>query len=172
MLNVGSTSGGAFLAYMFTLLSVLLFGLIIYAITAFFMAKVFEKAGVEGKWRAWVPVYNNMIFFKLGDLSPWLVLYCVAGGILLSVVGIGFIFSLALFGGSFVAAYRIGQKLGTEPAMVAMWIIPIVWLIVMGTNSNRWNTDVEPAPWKGNGFLEDRTEWNGVPVQAAGQVAP
>ena len=33
--------------------------------------KIFEKAGVQGRWRAWVPVYNIMIFVKLGDLKPW-----------------------------------------------------------------------------------------------------
>ena len=42
-----------------------------YIISSFFLMKIFEKAGVQGKWRAWVPMYNTMIFVKLGDLSPW-----------------------------------------------------------------------------------------------------
>ena len=43
-----------------------------YVLTSFFLMRIFDKAGVQGKWRAWVPVYNGMIFLKLGDLSPWL----------------------------------------------------------------------------------------------------
>ncbi len=27
-----------------------------YVLTSLFLMKVFEKAGVQGKWRAWVPV--------------------------------------------------------------------------------------------------------------------
>src|SRR5689334_16451152 len=42
-----------------------------YVITSWFLMKIFEKAGVQGKWRAWVPVYNTLIFVKLGDLNPW-----------------------------------------------------------------------------------------------------
>ena len=32
--------------------------------------RIFEKAGVQGKWRAWVPVYNTLMLAKLGDLNP------------------------------------------------------------------------------------------------------
>ena len=42
-----------------------------YVLTAFFFMKIFDKAGVQGKWRAWVPIYNTLIFVKLGDLNPW-----------------------------------------------------------------------------------------------------
>src|SRR4051812_30488281 len=54
-----------------------------YVIGAFFLMKVFEKAGVQGKWRAWVPVYNSLVAAKLGDLSPWVMLGAiVASGLL------------------------------------------------------------------------------------------
>jgi len=82
-----------------------------YVIGSLFLMKIFDKAGVQGKWRAWVPVYNTMIFFKLGDLSPWLVLYGLGGTILLSWIGIGAIFSIALAVLSLLAAWRIGLKL-------------------------------------------------------------
>lgn len=143
----------------------LIFGVAIYVVSAIFMAKLFDKAGVEGAWRAWVPVYNMMIFFKLGDLSPWLVLYAVAGSVLLSWIGIGFIFSLALYAGSFVAAYRIGMKLHRESSLVAMWIIPPLWLIVMSGKNIAWDKNIPPAQWAGNGFLADHTTWEGIPSQ-------
>src|SRR5690606_24706561 len=59
-----------------------------YVVGSFFLMKIFDKAGVQGKWRAWVPVYNTMIFFKLGDMSPWLVLYGIGGMIVLSWIPI------------------------------------------------------------------------------------
>jgi len=79
-------------------------GVAVYVVGAYFLSKVFAKAGVEGTWRAWVPVYNMMVFSKLGDLSPWLVLYCLGGGILLSWTGLGFIFSFLMLGITGMAA--------------------------------------------------------------------
>ena len=144
----------------------LLFSVAVYVVSAIFMAKVFAKAGVEGAWRAWVPVYNMIVFYKLGDLSPWLVLYGMAGAVVLSWVGIGFLFSLAVYVGSFFAAYRIGMKLGQESGLVAMWLLPPLWLIVMAGKKNPWNVNIPPAQWAGNGFLADKTVWEGIPSQA------
>lgn len=167
-MDAGSLMGsGAVAGYLALMAFMFIFSIVLYVVSAYFMSKVFDKAGVEGKWRAWVPVYNMMVFSKLGDLSPWLVLYCLGGTILLSWLGIGFVFSLALFVISALAAYRIGQKLGAEPAMVALWLIPVVWLVVMAQKGSAWNSQVEAAPWAGNGFLEDRTRWEGVPARDA-----
>ncbi|MGY1552806.1 large exoprotein [Microbacterium sp. A588] len=165
---------GMLAAYMAALVGMVIVGALVYVVTAFFMSKVFAKAGVQGTWKAWVPVYNFMVFFKLGDLSPWLVLYCFGGAILLSWIGIGFIFSLALFVGGGVAAYRIGMKLGKETGFVAFWLIPPVWLGIVAFGKEPWNSAVAPAQWAGNAFLADRTVWDGVPVQAAatGDVPP
>lgn len=159
VMGTGAVAG--YLAFMFVL------SVALYVVSAYFMSKVFDKAGVDGRWRAWVPGYNLMVFLKLGDMSPWLVLYCFGGVLLLSWIGIGFLFSIALFVVSALAAYRIGQKLGAEPVMVALWIIPVVWLVVMARRDSAWNSRIEPAPWAGNGFLGDRTRWEGVPMQTA-----
>ncbi|WP_423494940.1 large exoprotein [Microbacterium esteraromaticum] len=166
------TYTGILAAYLAAMVGMVVVGVVVYVVTAFFMSKVFAKAGVQGTWRAWVPVYNFMVFFKLGDLSPWLVLYCFAGAVVLSWVGIGFIFSLALFVGGGVAAYRVGLKTGKEPALVALWLIPTAWFGVIGLSTSTWNTAVAPAQWAGNGFLADRTEWPGVPAQASAVDRP
>lgn len=153
---------GAFIgAFLFTFI----IGIAFYVVTCIFLNKIFEKAGVEGTWRAWVPIYNYMVFMKLGDMSPWLVLYGLAGTILLSWIGIGFIFSLALFVAGGFAASRIGMKLGQDPNLVWAWIIPLIWMIIMGNKKTRWNLDVPPASWAGNAFLADNTVWDGVPIQ-------
>lgn len=68
--------GGAGMLLAWLLLAPFLFLIAIagYVIGSWFLMKVFDKAGVQGRWRAWVPVYNSMVAAKLGDLSPWVML--------------------------------------------------------------------------------------------------
>ncbi len=161
------TSDGSFIAYMMGMIGTfLVFGIGMYLVSSFFMMKLFEKAGVQDQWRAWVPVYNTMILFKLGDLSPWLVLYALAGTALLSWIGIGALFSVALFVLSAFAAWRVGLKLGKESTWVILYVfLSIVWLGIVALDKARWNPVVPPAPWTGNSLLEDKTIWEGIPVQ-------
>lgn len=158
--------------YLAVVFGIVIFSVIIglagYVLGSLFLMKIFDKAGVEGKWRAWVPVYNAMIFFKLGDLSPWLVLYGIAGAALLSWIGIGYAFSLALGVFSAIAAWRIGLKLQKDAVWVVLYVfLSIVWLGINAFDKSRWNPNIQPASWASNGFLGDRTVWNGVPVQPA-----
>ena len=89
-------SGGALVAL---ILVYTILPLAIYALYSWFYMKIFEKAGVQGKWRAWVPVYSTMIFYKLGDLSPGLVLYLIGGGIIGSIIPfLGWFLILPLIG--------------------------------------------------------------------------
>lgn len=145
-----------------------------YVLTSLFLMKIFEKAGVQGKWRAWVPVYNSMIFLKLGDLSPWLFLYALGATILLSWIPvIGQILGFAAFALMVLAAYRVGQKLQKEGAWVVLYIfLSIVWLGIMAFDKSRWNAHIPPAPWGGNAFFGDRTVWDGIPVQPSAAPAP
>ena len=125
-------------------------GIAFCVVSCIFLDKIFAKAGVEGSWRAWVPIYNYMVFMKLGDMSPWLVLYALAGTILLSWIGIGFIFSLALFVAGGFAAWRIGMKLGQDQNLVWTWTIPLVWMIIMAGKKNPWNINIPTSSlgWK------------------------
>ncbi|MGP6171395.1 large exoprotein [Microbacterium sp. A204] len=169
---------GAAVAALFAFIAVgFIFGIAAYVVSSVFMMKVFEKAGVQGKWRAWIPIYNSMIFTKLGDLSPWLILYSFGGAIVLSWIPILNIFAgLLSLAGSVVlvmAAYRVGQKLQKEGAWVVLYIfLSIVWLGIMAFNKSRWNSQVAPAPWAGNSFFADRTVWDGIPAQSSAAAAP
>ena len=64
----------------------LVFDVLFYEHSAWFLMKIFDKAGVQGRWRACVPVYNFMVFLKLGDLSPWLILIGMGASIVLGWV--------------------------------------------------------------------------------------
>ncbi|GAA1947153.1 large exoprotein [Microbacterium deminutum] len=137
-----------------------------YVITAWFFMRVFDKAGVQGKWRAWIPVYNTLIFVKLGDLNPWWLLVLWGAGIVLGWVPVlGQLIFLAAFLYTLLAAWRVGLKLQKE----AIWLILyfflfIVWLGINAFDKSRWNTAIPAAPWAGN-FLADKTTWAGIPSQ-------
>ncbi|WP_156760155.1 DUF5684 domain-containing protein [Microbacterium karelineae] len=141
-----------------------------YVLTAWFLMKVFDKAGVEGKWRAWIPFYNTMVFMKLGDVNPWLLFFAFAG--VIPYIGwIGSIFASVMV---IIAAYRVGLKLQKEGAWVVLYIfLPIVWLGICAFDSSRWNHQVPAPSWSGNGFIGDKQVWAGIPASApAGYAAP
>jgi uncharacterized membrane protein len=156
----------------------LLFAVIYYVVSSFFYMKFFEKAGVQGKWRAWVPVYRELIFVKLGDLSPWPFLGLIAAAFVLNLIpyvgtAIGWLPSLAGFVYLALAAYRIQLKLGKEPVWLVLFVLlQIVWLGVIAFSKAPWNPNIAPAPWAGNSLLADKTVWSGIPVQPAAAAAP
>jgi hypothetical protein len=168
-------SNGAAVAAALAIFGVIyfLFFVALYVVASLFYMRLFDKAGVQGRWRAWVPVYNMMVFLKLGDLNPWWWLILVVAGGLLSPIFIGYLILLAASVYVILAAYRVQTKLGKEPAWIILYIfLAIVWLGIMAFDKSRWNTQVPPAPWATN-FLADRTVRSGIPVQApAGGYAP
>ena len=159
---------GGMIAFWLLFLPILfVFGIAFYILTSWFLMKIFDKAGVQGRWRAWVPVYNTMVFSKLGDLNPWLVLIAWGAAVVLSWIPlIGWIIGLLPLLVSALAAWRVGLKLQKEAAWVILYVfLSIVWLGILAFDKSRWNPAVPPAPWAGNGFLADRTNWSGIPVQ-------
>lgn len=160
-------SGAAALAFFLVLLPLLfLVAIAGYVIGSLFLMKIFEKAGVQGKWRAWVPVYNTLIFVKLGDLNPWWLLVLWLGGAVLSWIPvIGQLILLAAFLYTLMAAWRVGLKLQKEAVwLILYFFLSIVWLGILAFDKSRWNTAIPAAPWAGN-FLADKTVWSGIPPQ-------
>ncbi len=157
-----------------------IFAIGFYILSSIFLMKIFEKAGVQGKWRAWVPIYNYMVFSKLGDLNPWLILIAIGASILLSWIPvIGWVVGLLPLVVTMLAAWRVGLKLQKEAVwLILYFFLSIVWLGILAFDKSRWNTAIPPAPWAGNSFLADRTVWAGIPSQApaggypAAEVAP
>lgn len=170
-------SGAAAFGIFFAFLGVfLLIGAAAYVVSSIFYNKLFEKAGVEGKWRGWVPVYREMIFVKLGDLNPWWLLVLFGAAFVLNLIPyigplLGWIPSIAAAVYSVLAAYRVGQKLQKEGAWVVLYFfLSIVWLGIMAYDKSRWNPQIPPAPWS-RSFLADNVVWSGIPVQP-GAPAP
>jgi hypothetical protein len=175
MSDYSDYGAGYALAWIFIFLPLFLFfALIGYVLTSWFLMKIFEKAGVQGKWRAWVPIYNTLIFVKLGDLNPWWLLVLWGGTIVLGWVPVlGTIIGIAAFLYTMLAAWRVGLKLQKEAVwLILYFFLSIVWLGINAFDRSRWNTAIPAAPWAGN-FLADKTVWSGVPSQApAGGFPP
>jgi hypothetical protein len=149
-----------------------LFAIVGYLISAFLLSKVFEKAGVEGKWRAWVPIYNYLVLAKLGDLSPWVILGLVVASL---IPILQYLAGLALFVAMIMIAYRVNAKFGRDWPILLLFILgPLgqwIWLGILGFGSNPWNPNIQSSPWASS-FLADKTVWNGIPVQPGQQVQP
>ncbi|MGN8552543.1 UNVERIFIED_CONTAM: DUF5684 domain-containing protein [Microbacterium sp. SLM126] len=158
--------GGLVAVYLVLLPFLFILAIAGYVITSWFLMKIFEKAGVQGKWRAWVPVYNTLIFVKLGDLNPWwLLILWGASAVLGWIPVIGGLFPLAAFVYTLLAAWRVGLKLQKEAVwLILYFFLSIVWLGINAFDKSRWNTAIPAAPWAGN-FLADNTTWSGIPNQ-------
>jgi hypothetical protein len=158
---------GGLVAWLVILPFLFLLAIVGYVLTSLFLMKIFEKAGVQGKWRAWVPIYNTLIFVKLGDLNPWWLLVLWGGSIVLGWVPVlGWLIGLAAFAYTLLAAWRVGLKLQKEAVwLILYFFLSIVWLGINAFDRSRWNTAVPAAPWAGN-FLADTTTWSGIPNQA------
>lgn len=169
--DYGASDAASAAAFLILALFGFLFAIVGYLISAFLLSKVFEKAGVQGKWRAWVPVYNYLVLAKLGDLSPWVILALVVASI---IPILQYLSGIALFVAMIMIAYRVNAKFGREWPILLLFILgPLgqwIWLGILGFGSNPWNPNIQPSPWA-NSFLADKTVWNGVPVQP-GQPVP
>lgn len=169
-----STAGA--LAVLFILLPVLfIFAIAGYVVGSFFMMKLFQKAGVQGGWRAWVPVYNVLILAKLGDFSPWVLLGAiVASGLLGQIPVLGILISLVLIAAYVMLGWRVTIKAGYTWPLLLLWILGIgffIWLGILAFSSKPWNPAVGPSPWAST-FLADKTVWEGVPSQGGMPPAP
>ena len=169
--DYGASDAASAAAFLILALFGFLFAIVGYLISAFLLSKVFEKAGVQGKWRAWVPVYNYLVLAKLGDLSPWVILALVVASV---IPILQYLSGLALFVAMIMVAYRVNAKFGREWPILLLFILgPLgqwIWLGILAFGSNPWNPNIQPSPWA-NSFLADKTVWNGVPVQPGQPVS-
>ncbi|MDQ1122811.1 DUF5684 domain-containing protein [Microbacterium trichothecenolyticum] len=143
-----------------------------YLIGSFLLMKVFEQAGVEGKWRAWVPVYNVMVFAKLGDITPWAIVFVIVAWVIPIV---NFLAVPAMFVLVIMASVRINAKFGRDWPILFLYILGSlgmwIWLGILAFSGNRWNpAAASPSPWASS-FLADKTFWEGIPAQPAQNVA-
>jgi hypothetical protein len=135
-------------------------GLLIYAVRAWLLGRLFHKAGV-GRWKAWLPFFNLWKFFNLGGRNGlWLLLGCVAGLSALLGYGVIGIFNIdnpgpltpislaaAAIGllylyGFISAAYNIQKKLGKSGPFLLLGLIQLIaplWLWLLALDDSQWD---------------------------------
>ncbi|SIR68933.1 DUF5684 domain-containing protein [Microbacterium sp. RURRCA19A] len=169
--DYGASDAASAAAFLILALFLFLFAIVGYVISAFLLSKVFEKAGVQGKWRAWVPIYNYLVLAKLGDFSPWVILALVVAS---AIPVLQYLSGIALFVALIMIAYRVNAKFGRDWPILLLFILgPLgqwIWLGILAFGSNAWNPNIQPSPWA-NSFLADKTVWNGIPVQPGQPVS-
>ncbi len=101
--------------------------LVSYAVTVFFLGRIFKKAGVP-QWAAWIPIYNNWKLLELGNQSGiWSILAYIPFVNLVSLIF------------TYIATYHIGLKLGKEKWFVLVAIfLPLIWLIWLAFDDSKW----------------------------------
>jgi len=97
-------------------------GVIFYVYTAITLQKIAKKLGEKDPWFAWIPVLNSILFFRLGNQSPWLLLLAL-------VPGIG-AFALSII--SIIAMMKICEKMGYDKLLGLLMLIPLAGLILLG----------------------------------------
>lgn len=115
------------------LIPVLIVLAITYVIYSWLTARIFAKAGIP-TWKAWVPVYNIWLTFKLGNQGGW-------WAILMFIPVVNLVAGIIFY----IAQYRIGLKLNKPGAFVLLAIfIPILWYAWLGFDDSVWN-ETEPS---------------------------
>lgn len=105
----------------------LLIALIAYAIFAWLLGRIFQKAG-QAQWKAWVPLYNTWVFLEIGGQKGfWAVLMLVP---LINFVSLIF---------TIIAAVNIGKRLGKHEAFVLLYLFfTPVWLLWLAFDNSTW----------------------------------
>jgi hypothetical protein len=134
----GEATAAVAAASIITLLVVLFVSIAMYVISAFFLSRIFKKAGVEA-WKAWVPVYNTWVLLELGDQKGY-------WSVLAFIPPLGIVTFVFLI----MAEHKIGLKLGKEGAFVLLAIfLPLVWLIWLALDKSTWEGKGQPVAVNG-----------------------
>ena len=113
----------------------IVFAIAIYCVQAFFLSRIFKKAGLT-EWWAWVPFLAQWKFLELGGQQGWLILLCLAS----IIPFIGWIGAVVASVFMIISAYNIGLKLHKESSWVVLYIfVSIVWLGICGLDKSKWD---------------------------------
>jgi len=102
--------------------------LIIYALHAFLLSRIFKKVGIA-QWIAWVPFYNTWKLLELGNQQGfWAILTIIP-----------FVnYAAAVF--IYIAMYKIGLKFGKDGSWVVLAILlPTIWMAILAFDNSKWH---------------------------------
>ena len=119
---VGGAMAGAF-AGIAMVVSVV--ALIVGVLTIIASWKIFTKAGQKG-WKCLIPIYNNVILFRIAGLSPWLILVYFAS--IIPVVG-----WIAVLGVTIYLMHNLSKAFGKDGAFtVGLVLLNTIFMMILG----------------------------------------
>jgi len=111
--QAGGSSGGA------SSLIINIISLVSYLFSSYCFYKIYQKLGERDPWFAWVPILNIWIMYRTGNQSPyWAIGLCIP---FVNIVA-------AVF--AIIALVNIVKRLGKNPWLIVLMIIPLVGLAV------------------------------------------
>lgn len=122
---LGALFGSAFLVV------VIIISLASYVYFSLTLQKVANKLGMDNSWYAWVPILNTILFFRMGDKSPWLILLAlvpIVGGVVLTVITV-------------IIMCTISEKRGYDRLLGLLSLVPIANVILWGILA--WGDDAD-----------------------------
>lgn len=108
----------------FKITSLVIIAVIIYSIILRWI--IFNKAGEHG-FAAIIPIYKDIVYFKVCGISPWVILFAfipIIGWLILGVLKIVSRFELS---------YNFGRKTGFG---FCLWILPIIFESIIAFSKN------------------------------------
>ena len=106
-------------------LCIYLFGLLlIYKIVLRWI--IFKKAGKHG-FAAIIPIYKDIVYFKVCKISPWVILF-----VLLPVIG-WLILGILKIVSRFELSFNFGKKVGFG---VGLWLLPVIFESILAFSKN------------------------------------
>ena len=125
---IGSAVYGAAIAT--TLITILVtLSIMILMIIAYW--KLFAKAGQKG-WKSLIPIYNNVILFRIAGLSPWLILVYFAS--VIPVIG-----GLAVLGITIYLMYKLAVAFGKDGAFtVGLVLLSPIFLMILAFGKSEY----------------------------------
>lgn len=106
--------------------------LIIYIYSLLFIYKIvlrwiiYKKAGKHG-FAAIIPIYKDIVYFKVCKISPWVILF-----ILLPVIG-WLILGILKIVSRFELSFNFGKKAGFG---VGLWLLPVIFESILAFSKN------------------------------------
>lgn len=90
--------------------------------------KIYSKAGEAG-WACLVPIYTNVVQFKIVGLSPWL--------LLLYIVPIVNFVAAAVF--AIMVPFRLAKSFGKDIGWgFGLWLLPFVFYLILGFGKSKY----------------------------------
>lgn len=131
----------------------LIIGIAAYVFMAVCLMKIFQKAGRQDAWAAWVPIYNGWVLFEIAGRPGW---WALAG----LIPFVGSIIALAV---GIIAYLDLAKSFGKDTGFAVLLIlVPIVGFPMLAFGSDQYRGPAGPEGAKGTaiGFQQP-----GAPVQ-------